>query len=80
MGDLILMRNLVRSDPSVKHFGEQSTDANEKPIPSKPYWQSWNSGDWYNPPLNYQDQQTKYKQELREYNEKLETQNKSLLV
>jgi hypothetical protein len=69
--------SVVRSDPSVKHFGGQPTDANDNPVPPKPYWQDWNSADFYDPPLNYHDQQTKYKQELREYNEKLETHSKS---
>jgi hypothetical protein len=67
----------VKSDPSVKHFGGQPTDANEKPIPPKPYWESWNSGDWYDPPLDYHDKCTKYKHELREYNRKIENWNRS---
>jgi hypothetical protein len=31
----------------------------------------WESGDWYNPPLDYHDQRTEYERELREYNIKV---------
>jgi hypothetical protein len=56
---------------------DDSNDEYGKPIPPKPYWQDWGSGDWYDPPLNYHDQQRKYEQVLREYNEKLEKWNEA---
>jgi hypothetical protein len=69
--------NSDKSDPPVKHLGGQPTNANEEPVPPNLSWESWSSGDWYNPPIDYHDQQIKYKQELREYNEKLEKWNRS---
>ena len=76
-GTMTCWREDVKSDPSVKHFGEQHTITNDEPVPPKPYWQDWSSADFYDPPIDYHEQQTKYKQELREYNDKLETQTKS---
>jgi hypothetical protein len=63
----------IKSDPSVKHFGEQHTITNDEPVPPKPYWQDWSSTDFYDPLIDYHEQRTKYEQELREYNHKLET-------